>query len=103
VAPVITGMNIHFMFHIHCTSIHKFLYLVSASLCMTFLSTDIGTSISMHSFSFFVFNYYSFTIGHNFSSCMLLLLLITMQTIQIRRNWNFVVMTLSAQVYQARP
>ena len=75
-APVITGMIIHFMFHFHCTLIHKLLYLVSASFCLTFLSTWITTSISMHPFSFFGFYYYSCPICHNFSSGVLLLLLL---------------------------
>jgi hypothetical protein len=57
VAPIITGIIVHFRFHIHCISIHKLLYfnLFSASFCTTFLSAGIATSISMHVFSFFLF------------------------------------------------
>ena len=54
VAPIITSIFIHFMFHIRCISIYKLLYFsfFSASFCMTFLSTGIGTSIIVHAFSF---------------------------------------------------
>ena len=47
VAPIITRIFIHFMFHIHCISIHKLLYFsfFSASFCMTFMSNGISTSI----------------------------------------------------------
>ena len=40
VAPVITGIIVHFSFHIRCISIHKLLYFnfLSASFCTTFLS-----------------------------------------------------------------
>jgi hypothetical protein len=50
---VITGIGIHFMFHIHCISIQKPLYfnLFSAVFCGTFLSAGIATSVSMHVFS----------------------------------------------------
>ena len=54
VALVITGIIVHFRFHIRCISIHKLLYfnLFSASFCTTFLSAGIATSISVHYFSF---------------------------------------------------
>src|SRR5215469_2611629 len=54
VAPVITGIIVHFRFHIRCISIHKLLYfnLFSASFCTTFLSAGVATSISVHVFSF---------------------------------------------------
>jgi hypothetical protein len=41
---------LHFRFHILCISIHKLLYcsFFSTSFCMTFLSVDIVTDISMH-------------------------------------------------------
>ena len=62
VAPIITGILIHFMFHIRCVSVHKlFIYfsLFSAYLYMAFLSAGIATSISVHVSSFFIiFNYY---------------------------------------------
>ena len=53
VAPIITGIVVHFGFHICCISIHKLLYFnfSSASFCKTFLSAGI-TSTSMHVFSF---------------------------------------------------
>ena len=54
VAPVITGTNVHFRFHIRCISIDKLLYFnfFSDSFCTTFLSVGITTSISVHVFSF---------------------------------------------------
>ena len=54
VAPTITGIIVHFRFHIRFLSIHKLLYfnLFSASFCTTFLSADIATSISVHVSSF---------------------------------------------------
>ena len=54
VAPIITGMIVHFRFHIRCIFTHKLLYfnLFSASFCTTFLSAGIATSISVHVFSF---------------------------------------------------
>jgi hypothetical protein len=44
----------------------------SASFCTTFLSAGIATTISVHTFSFFVFNYYIWPISCNF--CVLSLL-----------------------------
>src|SRR5215475_5433113 len=40
VAPIITGIIVHFRFHIRCISMHKLLYFnfFSASFCTTFLS-----------------------------------------------------------------
>jgi len=54
VAPIITGIIVHFRFHIRRISIHKLLYFnfFSASFCTTFLSAGIATSISAHVFSF---------------------------------------------------
>ena len=54
VAPIITGIIVHFRFHIRCISTHKLLYFnfFSASFCTTFLSAGIATSISVHVFSF---------------------------------------------------
>jgi len=54
VAPIITGIIVHFRFHIPCISIHKLLHFnfSSASFCTTFLSAGIATSISVHVFSF---------------------------------------------------
>jgi hypothetical protein len=54
VAPIITGIILHFRFHIHCISIPKLLYFnfFSASFCMTFLSVGIATSVSVLVFSF---------------------------------------------------
>ena len=45
VALIITGIIVHFRFHIRCISIHKL-------FCTTFLSAGIATSISVHVFSF---------------------------------------------------
>ena len=72
VAPIITGTIVHFRFHIRCISIHKLSYLnfFSASFCTTFLFAGIATSISVHVFSFFVFNYYTWPICCNFSVCV---------------------------------
>src|SRR5215475_11756837 len=54
VAPIITGIIVHFRFHIRCISIHKLLYFnfFPASFCTTFLSAGIATSISVRVFSF---------------------------------------------------
>ena len=54
VVPIITGLIVHFSFHIRCISIHKLLYFnfFSASFCTTFLSAGITTSVSVHVFSF---------------------------------------------------
>ena len=54
VAPFITGTIVQFRFHVRCISIHKLLYFnfFSTSLCTTFLSAGIATSISVHVFSF---------------------------------------------------
>jgi len=72
VAPVVTGIITHFKFHIHCISLHKLLYFSFSypSFCTTFLSAGVAISISMHVFSFFVFNYYICPICCNFSVCM---------------------------------
>jgi hypothetical protein len=51
-APIITGIIVHFKFHIHCISIPELLYnLFSASFCKTFLSASTATSVSVHVFS----------------------------------------------------
>ena len=54
VAPVITGIILHFRFCICCISIHVRMCFsfFSASFCTTFLSAGIATSISVHVFSF---------------------------------------------------
>ena len=59
VAPIITGIIIHFIFHIRCVSIHKLLDLFS----FCFLLSDISVSKYCHMyhcawFLFFPFNYY---------------------------------------------
>jgi hypothetical protein len=48
VAPMITGMTKHFMFHILRNSILRFLYFnfFSASFCITLLSYNITISIN---------------------------------------------------------
>ena len=52
----ITGIIVHFRFHIRCISIHKHFYFnfFSASFCTTFLSAGIATSISVHVFFLFL-------------------------------------------------
>ena len=54
VPPIITGIILHFRFHICCISVYKLLYFnfFSASFCTTLLSAGIATSISVHVFSF---------------------------------------------------
>jgi hypothetical protein len=54
VAPIITGVIIHFMFHIRFIFIHRLFYFCffSAPFCVTFLSASIATSISVHLLSF---------------------------------------------------
>ena len=53
-APIITGIIVHFRFHIRCIPIHKLLYFnfFSSSFRTAFLSAGIATSISVHVFSF---------------------------------------------------
>src|SRR5215475_11971158 len=53
-APIVTGIIVHFRFHICYIYIHKLLYFnfFSASFCTTFLSVGIATSISVHVFPF---------------------------------------------------
>jgi len=70
VATIITSINVHFRFHIRCISTHKLLYFnfFSAAFRSTFLSAGIATSISVHVFSFFVFNDYIWPICCNFSA-----------------------------------
>jgi hypothetical protein len=50
VAPIITGIIIHFVFHIRYMSVHKLVYFssFSTSFCVTFLAEGIVTSVSMH-------------------------------------------------------
>ena len=69
VAPIITGIIVHFRFHIRCISVHNHLYFnfFSASFCTTFLSAGIATSVCM--FSLFCF-YYIWPICCNFSVCV---------------------------------
>jgi hypothetical protein len=54
VAPKITGVTKHFMFHIRWISVLKFLYFnfFSDSFCITFLSDGIATSVSKQILSF---------------------------------------------------
>ena len=54
VTQVITGIILHFRFHIRCISIHKLLYFnfFSTFFCTIFLSAGIAASISVHVFSF---------------------------------------------------
>ena len=49
VAPIITGIILHLMFHIRCISTHNLFF--SSSICTTFLSVGIATSNSMRIFS----------------------------------------------------
>jgi len=65
VAPLITGLIIHFMPHIYCTSIHTLLYF---SLFFRFLLRDI-TIRSYVYFLFFVFNYLYFCHYYHFCCC----------------------------------
>src|SRR5215510_9388366 len=79
VAPIITGIIVHFRFHIRCISVHKLLYFnfFSASFCTTFLSAGIATSISVHVFSvlFFIIISGLFAVT-SLSVCTALLLLL---------------------------
>src|SRR5215475_9689330 len=78
VAPIITGIIVHFRFHIPCISIHKLLYFnfLSASFCTTFLSADIATYISVHVFSFLFIIIISDLFAVTSLSVLLLLLLL---------------------------
>ena len=89
VAPVITGIILHFRFHIHCISIPELLYFnfFSASFCTTFLSASIATSISA-CFLFFVFNYFIWPICCNFSLLLLLLLLLLFDSRLLVFRWQ---------------
>ena len=52
---ILVALIIHFMFHIHCLSVHKLVYfsLFSTSFCITFLSAGMTTtSIGKDIFSF---------------------------------------------------
>jgi hypothetical protein len=51
---ILVALIIHFMFHIHCLSVHKLVYFnfFSASFCTTFLSAGMTTSVQKHAFSF---------------------------------------------------
>ena len=53
-APIITGMITHFVFHVRCISVHKLLYfsLFSSTFSVIFLSAYIATFISVHVFPF---------------------------------------------------
>ena len=78
VAPIITGIIVHFRFHIRCISIHKLLYFIFFS---TFLLHNISVCGYCHiflcaCFLFFVFNYYIWPICCNFSVCVYCLIFI---------------------------
>jgi hypothetical protein len=68
VAPIITSLIIHCMFHIHFISIRKLLYFsfFSTSFCTTFLSAYLSVCM----FSLFVFIYYIWPICCNFCVCV---------------------------------
>jgi len=66
VAPVVTGIIIHFMFHIRCISIHKLLYF-RYIICPRILP-----HLSVRIFLFFVCSYYIYPVCCNFSVCVLL-------------------------------
>ena len=77
VAPIITGIIVHFRLHICCISVHKLLYFnfFSSSFCTAFLSAGIATYISVHVFSFlfliiilaYYYYYYYYYYYWNFS------------------------------------
>ena len=76
VAPVITGIIVHFRFHILCNSIHKLLCLTSFPL--PFAQHSVCGYCHIYQcacFLFFVFNYYIWPICCNFSLCVYCLLL----------------------------
>ena len=68
VAPVITGLITHFMFHSHCISIH---ILVSILLSVAWHSCPlVRPQLSVCMFSvFFFFNYYIWPLCHNYAVC----------------------------------
>ena len=66
VARIITGVIVHFRFHIRCISIHKLLY-------FNFFSAFFCGYCHIYQcayFLFFVFNYYMWPIWCNFSVCV---------------------------------
>ena len=74
VAPVTTGIIIHFVFHSRCISITKCLYFnVSASFSWHFYPLVLP-HLSVFTFSLICFNYYIWPICHNFSICVRLLI-----------------------------
>ena len=89
VAPIITGMIIHFMFHIHWISIHKlFHYFLFAPFCMTFLSTGIGTSISTH-----VSSLLFVIICHNFSIIVIIIVIVVIVITTTCILWQYQLFT----------
>ena len=77
VAPIITGIIIHFMFHIRCISVHNLFSFTffSPCFCMIFLTAGIDTPVTIHVFFFFFFlNYIICSICRNFSICVYLLI-----------------------------
>ena len=75
VAPIITGIILHFMFHIRCISTHKLFF--SSSICTTFLSAGIATSISMPIFSsLFSVTIFCLFVVTSLSACTAYLLLL---------------------------
>src|SRR5215469_2761014 len=67
VAPITTGINLAFTFHMHCISIVRYLYfkIFSASFLITFLSPEIATSINyllLSIINYIYYYYYYFTI-----------------------------------------
>jgi hypothetical protein len=71
VAPIITGIIIHFVFHIRCISIRKLLYFISF---VHPFASHFCPLVMPHPqyacFLIFVFNYYIWPICSKFSVCM---------------------------------
>jgi hypothetical protein len=77
VAPIITGIIVHFRFHIRCITIHKLLYFNFFFASLHNNSVCVYCHIRQCSwFLFFAFNYYIWRISCNFSFWVYLLLLL---------------------------
>ena len=109
VAPTITGIIVHFRFHIRCISIHKLLYFnfFSASFCTTFLPAGIATSISVHVFSllFLIITSVLFSVTflsvctawfHNTVTSLLLLLLLLLYLVAVLEYYHYSSLRISA-------
>ena len=76
VAPIITGITFVFTFHKRCISVVRSLYyrIFSASFLVTFLPSEIATSINIH---YYYYYYYYYLLQLSFHSVAVVLTLVT--------------------------